>query len=356
MGLLYTKMKVFHYMDKIDSLPKSRDKIMAPIHIRIKPTNVCNHNCRYCAYRADNLQLGKDMVKKDYIPKQKIMEIIDDIVEMGVKTVTFSGGGDPFRYPYLLETVTKLSNTPVKFATLTNGSGLTGEIAEIFANHGTWIRISMDGWDDESYSYYRRVPSGEFTKVLKNIKNFKKIKGKCLLGVVIIVDKMNHSHIYDLINNLKDIGVDSVKIAPCLISNNAKENNNYHKPIFAVVKEQIDKSVNELKNENFEIFDSYHEQLETFEKSHTWCPYLQILHVIGADQNIYTCQDKAYNLDNGLIGSIKNMSFKDFWFSDKNNFFKINPSLHCNHHCVVNEKNKLILEYLDADEEHLGFV
>ncbi len=79
MGLLYTKMKIFHYMEKIDSLPKNTDKIMAPIHIRIKPTNVCNHNCWYCAYRADNLQLGKDMVIKDYIPEKKMMEIIDDI-------------------------------------------------------------------------------------------------------------------------------------------------------------------------------------------------------------------------------------------------------------------------------------
>jgi hypothetical protein len=83
---------------------------------------------------------------------------------------------------------------------------------------------------------------------------------------------------------------------------------------------------------------------------------LQILPVIGADLNIYSCQDKAYNMTEGLIGSIKEKSFKDFWFSDKNNFFKINPSVHCNNHCVANDKNKLILEYLDSDEEHLSFV
>ena len=349
-------MKIFHFMEKIDSLPKNTDKIMAPIHIRIKPTNACNHNCSYCAYRTDNLQLGADMVKKDHIPRQKMMEIIDDIEEMGVKAITFSGGGEPFLYPYLLETVKKLSRTQVKFASLTNGSGLTGEIAEIFANHGTWIRISMDGWDDESYSKYRRVQHGEFTKILKNMENFKKIKGKCLLGVVIIIDNMNYLHIYDLVKKLKDIGVDSVKIAPCVVSNIAEENNKYHEAIFAVVKEQINKATSELVDDNFEIFDSYHQQLETFEKKHTWCPYLQILHVIGADQNIYSCQDKAYNFEFGLIGSIKDIRYKDFWFNDKNKFFKINPSKHCLHHCVTNEKNKIVLEYLDADKGHIGFV
>lgn len=356
MGLLYTKMKIFYFKEKIDSLPEGIDKIMPPIHIRIKPTNVCNHNCWYCAYRVDNLQLGKDMVIRDQIPREKMMEIIDDIVEMGVKSVTFSGGGEPFCYPYLLETVKKLSKTPVKFAALTNGTGLTGEIAEIFAHYGTWIRISMDGWDDESYSSYRGVSKGEFTKVMHNMKNFKKIEGKSFLGVVIVADKKNHSHIYDLIKRLKNIGVNSVKVAPCFISNSGEENNNYHKPIFNIVRDQISKAMSELGDKNFEVFDSYHRQLETFEKEYTWCPYLQILPVIGADLNIYPCQDKAYNLEEGLIGSIKNTRFKDFWFSDKSKFFKINPSVHCNHHCVANLKNKFVLEYLNADKEHLVFV
>jgi len=51
------------------------------------------------------LQLGKDMVTTDSIPKEKMMEIIDDAVEMGVNSITFSGGGEPFCYPYLLDAV-----------------------------------------------------------------------------------------------------------------------------------------------------------------------------------------------------------------------------------------------------------
>lgn len=356
MGLLYTKMKVFHFKDKLDSLSEATDKIMPPVHIRIKPTNVCAHNCCYCAYRADNLQLGKDMVKKDFIPKEKMMGIIDDIVVMGVKAVSFSGGGDPFYYPYLLDTIRKLSQSPVKFASLTNGARLEGETAEIFAHNGSWLRISIDGWDEESYSSYRGVPVGEFTKVMSNMENFKKLGGKCYLGVSLIVDKSNASNVYDFIGRLKNIGVDSVKIAPCIVSNEGIENNEYHRPFFNKVKEQVKKAVRELASNEFEIFDSYHELDNKFEKEYTWCPYLQILPVIGADLNIYPCQDKAYNLDDGLIGTIKEQSFRDFWQSNKDKFFKINPSLVCNHHCVANVKNKLILEYIDTDIDHLGFV
>ncbi|MDP7580586.1 MAG: radical SAM protein [Nitrospinota bacterium] len=356
MSLLYTKTKIFHFKDKIDSLPMESGKIMAPIHIRIKPTNVCAHKCRYCAYRVDNLQLGKDMNERDYIPRDKMLEIIDDIIEMKVKAVTFSGGGDPFYYPYLLETAKKLAESPVQFATLTNGAKLNEELAEIFADKATWIRISIDGWDDKSYSKYRGVKDGEFTKVIKNMESFKRLNGKCYLGVSIIVDRDNAVFVYGLIKKLKDIGVDSVKVSPCIVSNYGKENNNYHRQIYSQVKEQTHKAINDMADNFFEIFDSYHELDDKFKKTYSWCPFLQILPVIGADLNIYPCQDKAYNLDEGLIGSIKEQSFKDFWFSDKKKFLKINPSVHCNHHCVANAKNKLILDYLNVDNEHLGFV
>jgi len=356
MSLLYTKTKIFHFKDKIDSLPMESGKIMAPIHIRIKPTNVCAHKCRYCAYRVDNLQLGKDMNERDYIPRDKMLEIIDDIIEMKVKAVTFSGGGDPFYYPYLLETAKKLAESPVQFATLTNGAKLNEELAEIFADKATWIRISIDGWDDKSYSKYRGVKDGEFTKVIKNMESFKRLNGKCYLGVSIIVDRDNAAHIYDLVKKLNDIGVDSVKVSPCIVSNDGIENNKYHQPVFDKVKEDLNRALEDLACESFEIFDSYHEVDDKFQKTYSWCPFLQILPVIGADLNIYPCQDKAYNLDEGLIGSIKNQSLKEFWFSDKNNFMKIIPSKVCDHHCVANAKNKLILEYLTADKVHIGFV
>jgi len=356
MGLLYTKLKIFHYKEKIDSLPFQKEEILPPIHIRIKPTNACGHNCWYCAYKADNLQLGKDMNKRDFIPKEKMAEIIDDLVEMGVKAVTFSGGGDPFYYPYLLDAVKKLAQTPIKFASLTNGARLQGEVAEIFAHRGTWLRISIDGWDDESYSFYRGVSKGEFTKVMKNMENFKRLGGPCYLGVSFIIDKHNAGHVYTFIKKLKDTGVNSVKVSPCIVSNDGAENNAYHRPFFDLVKEKAKKAIEDFADNTFEIFDAYHELDVKFKKDYTWCPYLQILPIIGADLNIYPCQDKAYNLDEALIGSIKDQRFKDFWFTDKNKFFKVNPAKVCNHHCVANEKNRLIGEYLSADSEHLGFV
>ena len=227
----YSGLKIFNNIDNIYSLPRGVE-ISAPLHVRIKPTNVCVHNCWYCAYRVDNLQLGKDMSVRDKIPEWKMMEIIEDLVEMKVGAVTFSGGGDPFYYKYLLNTVKRLSETNISFSSLTNGARLNGELAEVFSTYGTWLRVSIDGWDDPSYSKYRGIKEGEYSKVINNLANFKKLNGKCLLGVHLIVDRDNHKHVYDHVSRLHDLGIDNVKISGCIIDNSVEKNNSYHSIIF----------------------------------------------------------------------------------------------------------------------------
>lgn len=356
MGQVYSAYKIFGFPEKVASLPKENPSILAPVHVRIKPTNACNHRCSYCAYRQDNLQLGQNMQERDVIPREKMMEIVDDLISMEIKAITFSGGGEPLLYPYMQDVLERLVDSPIKFATLTNGARLKGRIAELFARYGTWVRISMDGWDDDSYSMYRSAGDREYSKIVSNIKAFKRHRGPCVLGVSLIVDHHNADHVYDFIHCMADIGVDSVKVSPCIVSNEGAVNNNYHKSIFDNVKDQISRAHSTLSNTPFEIFDAYHELDEKFNKPYNWCPYCQILPVIGADLNVYTCQDKAYNLSCGLMGSIANQCFKAFWFDKKEKFFSIRPDEHCNHHCVANTKNSILLNYLDADPEHKGFV
>ena len=356
MSSKYSNLKIFHYQDKLDNLPKKIAEIKSPIHVRIKPTNVCNHNCWYCSYKAEYLQLGQDMVERDYIPQDKMMEILDDCKDMGVKSITFSGGGEPFTYRYFTQTIKKLIQNNISFASLTNGSRLDGEIAELFANHATWLRISMDGYDDESYAKARDVKLGEFSKIIQNMKNFSALNGKCALGISFIVDKKNYKHINNFVKLIKSTGASSIKISPCIVSDISSQNNDYHKVLFDEVQDQILKAKESFEDESFEIYNSYHLFGDEMDKTYTWCPYSQILPIIGADLNIYPCQDKAYNLDNGLVGTIKDKSFKEFWHVDKEKFFKINPARDCKNRCVADEKNKMILDYLDVDSEHLGFV
>ena len=355
MTLTYTPFKIFHYPDTLSSISSDIGTPEAPIHVRIKPINLCNHHCWYCAYKAEDMQLGEDMDQKDQIPEDKMMEIAEDLIDMKVKAVTFSGGGEPFLYKPLLKVSKKLINGGIQIASLTNGSRLEGELAEYFAHNGTWLRISIDAWDDTSYTASRGVRDGEFKRLMKRIRDFVDLQGGCVIGISLIVDKGNANHVFEIVQLLREVGVHNVKISPCIISNDGEENNSYHQPIYSSVRSQVDRLLEDSSNSDFELFDAYHELETKFDKDYEWCPFLQALCVIGADLNVYSCQDKAYT-NKGILGSLKEQGFAKFWNDSKNILRKINPSKDCRHHCVANHKNQMLHQYLNTDPIHKVFV
>ena len=101
----YSQLKIFYHQETLSSLLNGQR--CSPVYIRIKPTNRCNHNCSYCHYRNAYLNLN-EYNPYDEIPREKMMEIIEDMSDMGVKAVTFSGGGEPLLYPYIEEAMEKI--------------------------------------------------------------------------------------------------------------------------------------------------------------------------------------------------------------------------------------------------------
>jgi MoaA/NifB/PqqE/SkfB family radical SAM enzyme len=354
MKSVYTATKMWRFPDRLAALES--DRLAAPVHVRIKPTNVCNHACYFCAYRSDAVDLGSDMVVRDRIPREKMIEIVDDLVTMGVAAVTFSGGGEPLIYPHIVETVERLAAGGIRVATLTNGAQLRGKVADAFSRHATWVRVSIDGWDDDSYAAYRGVKPGAFSRVLANLADFSARGTSCELGASIIVDSRNAAHVAELAGKLKACGVRHAKISACVVSNDAAENDAYHAGFADTVRESI-AAARDLEDDAFTVVDHYHGLAGRFGKSYHRCAFAEMLTVIAADCAVYTCQDKAYT-PSGRLGSIRDRRFRDFWFSEENRIHLrgIDPSRSCLHHCVADAKNRQLSDYLGADPVHAAFV
>jgi MoaA/NifB/PqqE/SkfB family radical SAM enzyme len=351
---VYSNLKALAFPDRLQALRERR--LAAPVNIRIKPINHCNHDCWYCAYRVSNLQLGQDIDLKDAIPREKMFEIVEDVIAMGVKAITFSGGGEPLLYKPLPECIDRLAAGGLRIGALTNGSNLKGRMADAFAAHGTWVRVSIDGWDGPSYAAARHLPEDAFDRLLANLKAFAGRGTRCVLGASIIVGEKNHDHLYDLCSKLKDCGLQQIKLAGVITSNDGAENNAYHLRFYDRVGKEIERALS-LNGDDFRVVDHYHLLAERFERKYHYCPNIQFTPVIGADCIVYTCQDKAYT-QGGTLGSIRDRSFREFWFSEENRAraYAVDPAVHCPHNCASHEKNKLVSDFLATDEEHMMFV
>ncbi|MBV8073960.1 MAG: radical SAM protein [Candidatus Eremiobacteraeota bacterium] len=352
MSVVYSPLKVFAFTERFAA---REGPLAPPVHIRIKPTNACNQSCWYCAYRVEHLSLGSEMEIRDKIPREKMLEIAGDVVAMGVRAVTFSGGGEPLVYPHLAETVRTLGQGGVAVGCLTNGAALRGEAAEALGAYATWVRVSIDAWDDASYARSRRVRAGTFDRVLANIEAFVESTQRCALGISFIVTHENASHVAEFCRLAYALGARHVKLSACVVGNDAEANRAYHAPIEAMVGAQI-AAVRELEGPAFTILDHYHAMPARFERGYDSCPMLQILTVIGADLNVYTCQDKAYT-PSGTLGTIREQSFRSLWGSSETaeRVRSLDPRAACPHHCVSHAKNLLLHEYLALDSAHAAF-
>lgn len=361
MSKLYTGFKIFHFNNKIHDLEYGR--ITAPLHVRLKPVNRCNHSCFYCCYRNKDLFLGENLNEGDIIPGQRLLSLADEMSRAHVRAVTFSGGGEPLCHPTLPDMIEKLSHTGIKTAILTNGSLLDKHRARVIADKCSWIRISMDGVNNEMYIKNRKVKDGEFDKICNNIREFAKIKkADCELGINFIVTHQNYTFIYEFIMLMNSLGADHIKISEAVVSTDVKKNREYLRPFYQEIKEMVKESKKCLdeKHSKMTVIDMIHDVEASdneYEKAYTWCPFIRCISVIGADLKVYACQDKAYT-SSGELGDLTNTSFDDLWLDPE--FHKrvaaMNPSIDCCHHCVQNNKNLMLLDYLNTRMDHIEFV
>ena len=76
--------RVIYHLDRIQS--NLRGFITPPLSLEIHPTLACNLDCEYCYYVA---------ARKTplFIPFPRLLQLIDEISNLGIKTITLSGGG-----------------------------------------------------------------------------------------------------------------------------------------------------------------------------------------------------------------------------------------------------------------------
>ncbi len=349
----YSPYKIVHNIDKLQELKEGKQTI--PLQVQIVPSNRCNNNCRACAYHLTGYNSNETFNFKDELSFEKIVETLDCCKEMGVKAIQCTGGGSPLVHPQATNILKATIDRSLDLALVINGMALTEEQCELLGNHASWTRISVDSGTPETYEYLRQVPKKNFHKVINNIKTILKYKKDCIVGVGFVVQKDNYKEIFDAAKLFKDVGVDNFRISAAF----TPEGYSYFKDFQDEAKE-LSLKAQSLSDNNFTVFNLFNDRVkDTFEgkQDYDYCPIKELVVYIGADYNVYTCCTLAYN-KNGLIGSIKDQSFKDLWFSqEKIEMYKNhNPKIVCQHPCMFKGKNEFINYCIKKDAKHVNYI
>jgi len=336
----YSKYKLAWFPDKLNSLKFGN--VIEPINIRIKPTNRCCHNCYFCVYRHEISSMHEHCNRTDEIPLYKMNEIIEDITQMGVQGITWSGGGETLVHKNIIEILETTIKNKLNFSLITNGQKIYGDIAELL-KRSKWIRVSMDYYSSESFIESKRGSDSMFNDLCKNIKSFTSNTDHDI-GVNYIITEKNYKFLEESIKLVIDLGFKNIRYSPIWTPNFEE----YHQYLFHTVIHTL-KELREKYSDQIQIYDSYKIAEKALPRTYSKCYFQQVVPVIGADLNVYNCHNTAYT-DHGLMGSIKDIKFSELWNSEtiKTHFDTFNPIEKCNHECANDAKNKYINELMNC--------
>ena len=349
----YSPLKVFHHQDRLQQMKQG--KVPYPIHVQIVPTNRCNHNCEFCAYRNSGYSSNERFNDADQIPIDKLMEIVDSCAEMGVRAIELTGGGEPTIHPQFPDLCEYIAANGIDYGVVTNGSLSNDRLFHALLG-AKWVRFSVDAGNHWTYAQERRVKPDTYARVRRNIQDLTATKAidkrsDPIVGMGFVVTQHNYNEIVDAVVAAQDDGADNIRISAYFQDGGAE----YFKLFLPEILEQCT-DARKLETDEFAVFDLFSDRLLDLGQGrpdYETCYYQQLCTYVGADQNFYRCCVLAYN-GRGLLGSLKDRTLSQLWEDSKSDMQNFDAR-GCER-CMFNSKNRTIAYAANPQPDHVNFI
>lgn len=346
----FNPLKILNHWDALSGLFKGKN--LAPVSCEIDPSNLCNHNCIWCMYRDFKNK------KKMMIPREIFFNLIRELGIGGVKSITFTGGGEPLTNPATVEGLYKVRRAGMEVGLVTNGGLMTSAVSGAIVESCAFLRVSLDAATRNTHTSLHKpkdLSKDGFDRILENIRvlvDLKKKANKSLsIGIAYLVHPLNYSEIYNAAKLVKKLGVDYIQIRPAFIPGKKVP----EKMRFAV-QGLMEKSL-KLNNSRFHVFPILHrfDELTMIERTYTCCRAHALVGVVGADCNVYLCcqlrGDARFS-----FGNLKENSFFEIWKGKKRQEVIKRINLDKCPPCRYNKYNELMDYLADKDKIHANFL
>ena len=305
----YSYLKAFRHPDVMDGI---REGIPTRLpHVELILADLCQQACKFCSYRLPGYAANQLFDDKRMMPEAKAFEILDDCAAIGVEAVQFTGGGEPTIYPKFRQILEHTIKLGLKFALVSNGVRITEELAPLVAQ-AEWVRISLDASSEETYVQIRRIHRSQWTKAQNAVRLIKAQNTKCVVGVGFVVTPENWQEVHRAAVQAKFLGADNFRISAQFSNEDERLFDGFH-----AEAAELARLAEGLTDSRFTVYNRFTDRLEDLTAKNpedALCGYQFFTTYIGADLNVYRCCGYAYN-ERGLMGSLKEQRFKDFWLS-----------------------------------------
>lgn len=282
-------------------------KMPAPRTAIVYPTYVCNQDCLWCEYNAENTNKNLDRV----MSRERLFGLIEELRNLGVLGVEFCGGGEPTLHPNLAELVRDMHSKGQSIGLLTNGTKLKGELASALVDCASYVRVGFDGATPETANAVKRpkTPEARFEAVCENIaamialRNERKTKVK--ISIKVVLDQNNVHEIEQCVQLALELKVDSIQFkAARLVASELTEEQS----------EEVNHTLARLRPvyPGMAIVGGTEKINMT---THCWLTPLQL--TVDPMGEVYLCCYYRHRKDRHSIGNCFETPLHDLWYSEE---------------------------------------
>lgn len=330
-------------INKISDLKKG--KIGYPLVIDFDPTTACNLACKHC--------ISSRMLNKKEFSKEQLLKLANEFIEIGVKAIILTGGGEPLMNKNISDFILALKRGNIKVGLVTNGILISQHVDSL--QYIDWIRVSVDAATDDTF--YKLKLRHAFDTIINGMKILN-IKKKGAVGYSFLIvnnDEVSNVHeIYNAAVIAKEIGCDYFEL-----KNKFDES---HRNIMLPsekmneIIEQLNK-IKELEDDKFKIYTNYNVKNIILENGNldqkcNQC-YVSNLRTVITSSGAYLCSYHRGN-ESKKYGDVINNSFSEIWMSDnrKSLYSNTNPTCDCSFHCARNASNYEIFNIMTEENQN----
>ena len=338
-----------------------------PKQAQVILSDLCNQNCGFCAYRMDGyssnelFMAGSEAAKyghnnpKRWVATDRALALIDELEATGVLAVQFTGGGEPTVHPEHERIFAHALDKGLRCALVSNGLRWSDSLIAMLPQF-SWVRVSVDAGNAETYARIRETPAGNFAKVWNNVSRLAHairsgVPSPCVLGIGYVVTPDNWREIGEGVRLARESGAAYIRLSAMFNPDGAKP----YESIYQQVKEAIHAARQANDCETFRVHDLFGERIDDLEQGrpdYKTCYYQSYTTYIGGDMNLYRCCVLAYNR-RGMITSLKDKTFSEAWKLARKDFETFNARS-CDR-CQFNGRNRAMNYTLGEKPPHADF-
>jgi MoaA/NifB/PqqE/SkfB family radical SAM enzyme len=329
-----------------------------PVSVKIELTNVCNHDCHFCAYR----RIVQTAKPAGMLDEARVLELVDELAEGGVSGLMFTGGGEPLVHPGCDRIFERCRERGIEHALITNGT-LLSRISDAGLAGLRWIRFSINAGSSEEYARVHGSSASDWDRVWRNVAraaNRERFPALAV-GVSFVATAENKDSVRALVARAREHGADYAHVRPAFEGPHTELGRQLDDRERRAIKSELD-ALEELEGATFRVYGVKRrfDEIASRDRKHVHCRSTPLVSYVLPSGDVTICtlvRDASFNpaVRDPFVGNIREARFFDLWGSEKHRRLVASLSRSGCSRCHFAEYNRA-LEEMTHDVHHSSFL